>query len=181
MQLTGIYPFVVSVWNFFAPSTNVKLNVTFRHHYCYFGDDGTFTATPLKDKQGNLMDGFGRAIDAGMALAFPMYFGDEALEISIDSQNTPNGDYQLSAGATAECSLEVPHPSNPGNYIYPPPIAGSNCDPNPNPTPDESFPTYYKGGTWKIDSTKAGWNLTIKKIIIDPQSDDVSIGPGTPG
>ena len=33
----------------------------------------------------------------------------------------------------------------------------------------------------QLNPDNKGWKLTIKKFGPDPQSDDVTVGPGTPG
>lgn len=164
MNLAGFYPFTVSIWNFFAPNSGIKLNVTFtNHHKCYFDGNNDFKiehSTKNNDKC--------HIICAGKSLAFPLYFGDETLVLSIES-GTPPPDYQLTAGDTALCSLKVGE-----DFI--PPEEGSSGD-NKIITGKE----YWRGGTWTIDSTKTGWQLEIKKIIPDPQNEDVTVGTGTPG
>lgn len=160
MLFAGLYPFTVSVWNFFPPGSEVKLNVAFSYHICY-SDAANYDFRVINNKTNSPYK-----IDPGMSLAFPMYFGDETLVISILSGNIP-GNYLLTAGDTALClpdtALGVPQP---GSYRDKEIIG------------DE---TYYEGGTWAINQANKTWQLTIKKIIPDPQSDDVTVGPGTPG
>ncbi len=167
MQLVGNYPFIISVWNFFAPPSEdqkeIRFKVTFTQNRCYF--EGNLD---LKAENSPTVNQY--LIKPGISLAFPMYFGDETLFIELDpTGGTPDKPFQLSAGTTAE---------NFPNAILGVPVAGSYCDKRTTPKGD----TYYVGGSWAIDPiAKAGWQLTIRKFGPDPQSDDVTVGPGTPG
>ncbi|MGD2085455.1 MAG: hypothetical protein PVH61_04645 [Candidatus Aminicenantes bacterium] len=161
MNLAGFYPFTVSIWNFFSPNLEIKLKVTFHHHHCYFDENNDFKAEKIPKK-------IEYKIDSGKSLAFPMYFGDETLVLSIDSL-IPSSDYQLTAGDAALCSLEVGE-----NTISP--AEGSSGGTNVI-----NGKEYWRGGTWTISTKEEGWQLEIKKIIPDPQNEDVTVGPGTPG
>lgn len=182
-QFAGFYPFTVSVWNFFSPDTEVKLKITFNHHLCYFlgqGDGSNFELDHFKvENNPNPKDHY---IECGKALAFPMYFGDETMDITLyfenETDNEPLGiaptvPYLLSAGCTALCRVvnnaeQDITPYCPSNDVPPTPITinGKN---------------YYKGGTWAFAPNVNDWKMTIMKKVVDPQSDDVTIGPGTPG
>ncbi|MDQ1349929.1 MAG: hypothetical protein QG657_230 [Acidobacteriota bacterium] len=167
MLLVGNYPFIISVWNFFAPpdegQEEIRFKVTFTQNRCYYEENRDFKAeNKLTESQ--------YLIKPGISLAFPMYFGDEILLIELDPDGgNPDSPFHLSAGATAE---------NFPNTILGVPSEGSYFDKRISPKGEP----YYVGGTWTVDPIKkAGWQLTIKKFGPDPQSDDVTVGPGTPG
>lgn len=167
MLIVGNYPFIIGVWNFFAPSSDepeeIRFKVTFTQNRSYYEEN-----LDLKVEKSATVNEY--LIRPGLSLAFPMYFGDESLLIELDSTGgTPGSPFHLSAGAKAE---------NFPNAILGAPIDCSDFDKRTNPKGE----TYYVGGTWTVDPIKkAGWQLTIKKFGPDPQSDDVTVGPGTPG
>lgn len=160
MQLVGFYPFFVSVWNFFAPSTGVKVKVTFNYHKCYTDENSNFKAEYIQNKSTYI-------IEPGMSLAFPMYFGDETLDVELDTTGKiPQSDYLISTGESAE-SFQTGLGE---------PQEGSSCGHK-----TVKGETYWMGGTWQIGPTNSTWKIEIRKYITDPQSEDVTVGPGTPG
>jgi hypothetical protein len=167
MQLVGNYPFIISVWNFFAPpkegQKEIRFKVTFTQNRCFYEEN-----LDLKIEKNLTTNDY--LIKPGMSLSFPMYFGDESLVMELDSTGgTPGSTFHLSAGTTAE---NIP------NASLGEPLENSYLDKRTN-SKDQ---TYYVGGTWEVNPvTNAGWQLTIKKYGPDPQSDDVTLGPGTPG
>jgi len=166
MNFAGFYPFNVSVWNFFAPDSGIQLKVTFTHHKCYFDEKNDFKAEHIPIGPDGQPLGKDYMIEPGTSLAFPMYFGDETLILSIAPGHAPTSDYQLTAGDTAECyqtGLGDPEDGSSGGRKE---IKGK---------------TYWMGGTWAIAPGKTAWQMEIIKVIPDPQSDDVTVGPGTPG
>lgn len=166
MLLVGNYPFIITVWNFFAPpgvrQEEIRLKVTFTQNRCYYEENGDFKAEHNSTVSQYL-------IKPGISLAFPMYFGNETLVIELDSPGgIPGSPFKLSAGGKAQNIPQNLGEPEAGSYLF----KKKNLDGE----------TYYVGGTWKVDPTEnAGWKLTIKKFGPDPQSDDVTAGPGTPG
>jgi hypothetical protein len=192
-QFAGFYPFTVSVWNFFSPDTGIKLKVTFNHHQCYFlgqGDGSNFELDHFKVENNSTQKD--HYIEDGKTLAFPMYFGDETLDITLyfenETDNEPLGiaptvPYLLSAGCTALCRVYKINTDGTEGIAIPPYCQAGDDSPTPIKVNGKE---YYKGGTWAFDPNDPqkngnGWKLTIMKKVVDPQSDDVTIGPGTPG
>jgi len=174
MNLVGFYPFLVTVWNLFEPEhqskdrrNGIKLSVQHFYHPSYFQSSTSDWEKGFKIEHG--MTSKSSIIDPGSSLSFPMFYGDEYLILSLhigDHSRVPTSPYQLNAGGTAECcSLKkLGDPIRLPNRVSLPKHEGD----------------YWQGGTWVIEPGTS-WTMKIRKIIPDPQSDDVTVGPGTPG
>jgi hypothetical protein len=158
--MLGNYPFTTRISNYFAPGSGVLLKVTASRHQCYYDSNIDF-------KVENNLTVKEFSIEPGMTLAFPMYLGDETLAISIDNEGTyPTVNYYLSAGAKAK--------SIPNTQLGTPSCYFEQIEKNGE--------VFYAGATWTIEKgSSSQWQLTIKKYGPDPETDDVTLGPGTPG
>jgi hypothetical protein len=170
MSILGAYPLTVFVANIFNPASNTVINVKHYHHPTYY-DDKTKSYTVAKIQTGD--DAKSYSIHPGHTIGFPMYLGDEQLEIWLE--NSPTENYSVQVGAKAGCTLDDPD----GESIPPtvPTDLGEKKDENGNVV-------FYKGGTWTISPEQGKqeqWTLRIQKYTFDPESDNVVIGPGTPG
>ncbi len=172
MFLLGNYAFYTRVTNLFPPKSEIRLNVTFFQHRCYINENNDFIAEHIKtDDERNPLNGCIYTLEPGTSLSFPMYFGDESIIISLNSESSPNMNYFISAGAKAKSiPCETLGEPVPGSYLE---------------KVDNDNESFYVGGTWIIkpenqEKPKA-WTFTIQKYGPDPETDDVTIGPGTPG
>jgi len=103
-------------------------------------------------------------------LNFSMFFGDDYLELSIDPDHVPTSNYYISAGGKAK---SIPNESLGAPNLTLKKIEEKN-----------GGPVSYAGGLWNIDPSfnrNSTWQLTIKKYNPDPETTDVTVGPGTPG
>ncbi len=158
--MLGIYPFTTRISNLFAPNSGVLVKVTAGRHKCYYDNNNDF-------KVENNLTVKEYSIEPGMALAFSMYIADETLVISIDSHgDSPTCDYYLSTGVQAK-SIPNTQLGEPTEYID---------------KIEKNGEIFYIGAVWAIKKgTGNECQLTIKKFGIDPKTDDVTLGPGTPG
>ncbi|HLP60843.1 MAG TPA: hypothetical protein VK186_18525 [Candidatus Deferrimicrobium sp.] len=165
MLLMGNYPFIISVWNSFAPPKNppgVQFKVTFNQNRCYFEEN-----EDLKTEHALTVNTY--LVTPGSTLAFPMHFGNESLTIELAQRGgIPNSSFRLSVGCKAK--------NIPNNELGTP-IEDSFIKTGT----DSKGEIYYVGGSWEITPDNKNWKLTIKKFGPDPQTDDVTVGPGTPG
>ena len=160
MTLYGMYPFLVYVANTFKPDSDVIFKVKCHRFRSYYDPQTknfiieTSVTTPKE-----------HSIEAGDRLAFPLYFGDELLEISLDLEKgvLPTDDFLIAAGRKAKC--------------YPNDALG-------RPQEDTFLAIEkdksYGGGIWNVSKEETDWTLTIKKYGADPESDDVVIGSPPP-
>lgn len=171
MILLGTYPFLVYVANMFEPGSNVIFKVRCHRFLSYYDSESKnyITETCKITEKGelckqseHLMEHY---IKAGDRLAFPLYFGNEYLEISLDLENggTPPHNFQIVVGPKAKCY--------PNDELGPP-------EKNTYLTLEED--EAYGGGKWEIEKDETDWELTIKKYGADPETDDVVIGAGPP-
>ncbi|NIM18469.1 MAG: hypothetical protein GTO45_41345 [Candidatus Aminicenantes bacterium] len=150
MAQDGDYPFFVHVWNTFGADSSVILKVTF-HHY--------FNGVCNTSMQENTYD-----ICPGDMIAFPLYWANiengnyngEYLEIKLEG--TPGEDYNIQLGHKA-------------NYI----------------TDKLNWLSYFKfitggsnSGFYMISKAVTDWTITVQKLMHDPQTDNVSVGPDIP-
>ena len=155
--MTGNYPFTVRIFNLFNPDLKVDVEIKRKHLRIYIRS--------IKDDKGNTLHGYFKdtpdnipgdriyTIQGGDSLAFPMYYKEDSLEISL--KGTPNRKYCIMAGAKAKC------------YFSEDPGAPENA-------------TDQSGGTWTIDPAKNNWKLRIVKYDPDPEDDDIVIGEDPP-
>lgn len=181
MILSGNYPFLVYVTNIFKPDSPDSKNVIFKvicHRFlsyydsesknlitetCKIPKDKVFCQQPDSKPYKHLMDHY---IEAGDRIAFPLYFGDEYLEISLDLDmgGSPPHDYQIVVGPKAKCyPNDELGPPEKDTYL---PLEEDNA---------------YGGGKWEIKKDETDWKLTIKKYGPDPETEPVEIGEGPPG
>lgn len=167
MSVFGVYPFNVYVANIFEPGRNVRIKVTHYHHRGYYtGEEQNnmqFIIEPIQTEGGV------HTIPGGYRLGFPMLMGDEYLEISLDldTGNRPDHNYEITVGARARARVNRISTDEP---ILP---RVGTCM--------ELKKEYYSGGTWELNKDETDWKLTIRKYNPDPETDDVVIGPATPG
>lgn len=165
MALLGVYPFTAFVANTFPPDLGIKLQVYHFHHRFYY-DLSNQNGYILANIQSDIAHVQPLLITPGYKLGFPMYFGDETLEIRPEPTPIPIGDtrYFVIVGGKAEAKLldSTGHPVDP--------VSQSNYTDN----------GYWQGGVWESPDKK-GWKLMLRKHIFDPEEDNVLIGPDNPG
>jgi hypothetical protein len=174
MSLLGVYPFTVFVANNFRPDPDPKhsviVNVNHYHHLTYYDKaNKRYTIEDIDPESYPQL----YSIPCGYRLGFPMYFGDEYLEISLDLENgrAPGDIYNFAVGAKAGCLVT----DSKGQSIPPtkPTVLGLKDN-------EDGVVKYYKGGTWKIDPTNNPyankWKLKIMKYSFDPEEENVTIG-----
>ena len=185
MILSGNYPFLVYVSNIFEPDSKVIFKVIchrFLSYYdsesknfitetCEIPEDKFFCQQPDSKPYTHFME---HSVEAGDRIAFPLYFGDEYLEISLDLENggPPTHYFQIVVGPKAKCypNRELGKPKNwkerelPDDSYVPPEFLGP-----------------YSGGKWEIKKGETDWKLIIKKYGPDPETEPVEIGQSTPG
>lgn len=161
MSLLGVYPFKVYVANLFDPGLNVVFKVRHYHHRSYYtseGENKKFVIDPIKDRYVE------HTIPGGYRLGFMMNFGDEYLELSLDStQGIPGTEYYLPVGAKAKC-----YPNDSLGIPYKETALGTGVDDEGN--------AFYCGGIWKVDPSNTTWVLKIQKYTFDPEEENVAIG-----
>lgn len=164
MTLYGTYPFLVYVANTFAPDSDVIYKVKcyrFLFYYDYETKNTIIETSAATQKV--------HSIEAGDRLAFPLYFGGEYLEISMEG--TPGYDYQIVVGRKAKC-----YPDN----VLKAPLEGTYKDLLGENDRPKGTTGPYGGGIWNVSKDEKDWKLIIKKYGADPESDDVAIGPPPP-
>lgn len=171
MSILGAYPFSVFVTNIFGPDSKTVINVKHYHHPTYYDKETKSYKIENIPADHNKINEY--SVQNGHKIGFPMYLGDEHLEISLGG---PHPDfYSIQVGEKAGCLLYAPD----GSSIQPtiPTDAGAK-------TGDNGHLFYYKGGTWifpSIPGQPGKWTLKIMKFRFDPEDENVVIGPGTPG
>jgi hypothetical protein len=162
MRLLGVYPFKVYVANVFDPGLNVAIKIRHYHHPGYYTrkeEKKKFVIDPIKDDSP-----VEYTIPGGCSLGFNLNFGDEYLELSLDT--TPDSqlfEYYIPVGAKAKC-----YPNESLGIPYKETFFGKGVD-------DEGK-AFYRGGIWKVDPSNTDWVLTIQKYTFDPEEDNVAIG-----
>jgi hypothetical protein len=174
MFVMGNYPLTVRILNLFDPQLEVTLNIVRCHRRSYFrkiekGSEDSIGY--FKDAPENIPEPRTYTIQGGDSLAFPMYYCEDSLEISLSG--TPNRKYCIVAGAKAKCyPIEGLGAPNKGTSL------GSGTD--------DAKKVFYRGGTWIIDLNDSdcpnneNWILRIKKYGPDPEDDDIVIGEDPP-
>lgn len=167
MIISGNYPFTVRFLNSFDPALGISLQVARYQHKSYFKKKENSQDPILYVIEDLAREEELYTIEGGMSLAFPMYYGDDRLVLSIDG--TPPDKYKISAGGKAKIYrgglLENMEPEE-GTHL------GKEKD---------DYGDFYRGGTWNILPDPNGWTLEIRKYGPDPQDEDVTVGPATPG
>ena len=168
MSLLGFYPFTVYVANVFDPyQCNVLIKVTHHHHLGYFNREKgnkQFAIDPIQTKE--------YTIEGGYRLGFPMLMEDESLEIELDNPDEAYGKITkvtVTVGAKAKC-----YPTY--NETTIPPLSSSSLGEDQDP-----HGTYYRGGRWEMDQSKASWKMIIRKYGPDPEDENVTVGEESPG
>lgn len=150
MAQDGDYPFFVQVWNTFGAESSVILKVTF-HHY--------FNGVRNPPMNENTYD-----IRPGDMIAFPLYWANiengnykgEYLEIKLEG--TPGEDYNIQLGHKANYITDNLNRLHYSKFI----TGGSNS------------------GSYTISKEANDWQITVQKLMHDPQTDNVSVGPDIP-
>jgi hypothetical protein len=180
MAQNGDYPFSVYVWNRFTSSsvptgTSIPtVNVQFNHYPNGGPEDENRQEPPPGEKTYD--------INPGDMIAFPLYWGpvvnDNGVQTIVGENLVitypPNGEaapktpYYLVLGLKADYTL-VDSEGNPlsleGSKDYsliPSGLGGKNS------------------GIWTFTVPSFQWTLTVKKLIPDPETTNVSIGPDIP-
>ena len=183
MAQDGDYPFQVIVWNRFtsppvqAGTSIPTVNVQFNHYPNGGPEDENRQEPPPGAKTYD--------IDPGDMLGFPLYWGpivnDGGIETVVGEnlviKYPPDGDppesspmtpYYLCLGPKADYTLK----DSQGNDLS---TEGSD---------DYSFiPSGLGGhnsGIWTFTNATFQWTLTVKKLVPDPETTNVSIGPDIP-
>jgi len=188
MILFGTYPFLLHVANTFNPDSEATLNVTCHRFRSYYDDEKIIIETCKKcklkvlggsgGKEGRLV-GFCNqtkhlmeySIKPGDRIVFPLYFGDEYLEISFDPKegnlSTSTYPYTIFTGKKAKAIFTFDDLTVVPTY------------PKDDKILEDGF---YPGGGWVVKEKNKDsiWKLIIKKYGTDPETDDVVIGPPPP-
>lgn len=160
MAILGAYRFTVFIENLFDPGKeNVGGITVHRHHHRSFADDmGDIKVERRKSKRKY-------EVHQGDRIGFPMFFGDESLEVSV--HNPPETGYIFTTGLKAKCY--PPNGLKPDVQLLPELLSGS----------DENG-EWYAGCSWKLSKQQAGLTFVIMKYGPDPEDDDVTVGPNEP-
>ena len=155
MAQDGDYPFFVHVWNRFE--SDVTLIVTF-YHYPNSMDPGTPRSSPTNHNVYNILP--------GDSLAFPLFWGEiendsyigESLDIELTGN--PPDPYFIWLGEKAKYELKDLDFTL---YVS----SGNNRD--------------NKSGLYEMKANGDNdWQITVQKLMHDPQTDNVSVGPDIP-
>ena len=147
----GDYPLTVYVWNRFSLESNIDLQVYFNHY-------------PNGNKTGGqmLIPTEPYVIQPGDMIGFPLFWRDETLK--LDFEPPPNADipekYYIWGGPKANYTLKEDQQERPPDI--PCGTGGKNS------------------GVWTFNKTNSAWQLEIKKIVIDPETVNVSVGVDLP-
>jgi hypothetical protein len=189
MKIFGFYPFTVHVANTFDPALKVNLEVIHYQHCTYFkqleGIGGSVITQMTSPDGESTLSNCQIEIPGGHCIAFPMQYGNEKVEISLEDSLVINYSYTISVGVKAICRLCK---YDGGNDI----LDGEDgveftesCfeELEPFATELKKFGHgFHVGGTWKISTSfNNGWMLEIRKHNFDPEDVSVPIGTQTPG
>jgi hypothetical protein len=161
MAKDGDYPFFVNVWNRFEEGSNVKLEVVFYHYYN--GEN----PGPIENREPPEEPDHSYSISPGDMIAFPLYWAEtndsseyigEYLEITL--RNPPTEAYYVWLGPKADYNEDLSH--IPGVKKIPSGTGGKNS------------------GLYEVPANNNTWMITVRKLIHDPESDSVSVGPDIP-
>lgn len=165
MAQDGDYPFLVYVWNTFDKTINpdLTIDVTF-NHWSY----GKRPQLPPPEPDNTLTC----TINPGDMICFPLFWGPiyDENDLVVDGENIViSVDFN---------NKTVPDPY----YIY--------AGPKAVYTPDNSLTQYFdincvtggeNSGIYKIqDNNPNQWTLRVDKLVVDPETTSVSIGPDIP-
>lgn len=167
----GDYRFTVYVANIFDPQ--LKINIDVIHYHCrryhlHYGKKKGIT----EEKKTK----FKHKIRGGYRLGFPMFKGDEYLEISCDKQKTLND--ALEEGVTDNCIIKAGHRAK--VYLDPADIEKWEYTDMGHGKGEDDYGTFYNGGHFSPLKDNKNWKITIRKYDPDPASDNVTVGPDTP-
>lgn len=161
MAQDGDYPFFVNVWNRFENGSGVTLTVTFSHYYNGADPGGS----PPPGMNSNEYE-----IHPGDMIAFPLYWanmdesGDyhgEYLEITMSNPPTDTDHYYVLLGPKAN---------------YEPDVSQSIIGVKPIPSGTGGK----NSGIYEVPGNEGIGKITVKKMMHDPETDNVSIGPDIP-
>lgn len=160
MAILGAYRFTVFIENLFGPGKEDKGTITVhRHHHRSYADDSGDIKVEKKKTRREYK------VQQGDRIGFPMFFGDEALDISVD--NPPDNGYVFTVGIKAKCF--PPNNKEPDIQLLPELLHGTDGN-----------RVWYSGCSWKLSKEEAGLKFTIEKYGPDPEDDDVTVGPNEP-
>ncbi len=167
MALFGVYPFTLYITNMFGPDTGVSVELKVYSHRSYYDDESKrFVVEPVKPGE----DPVKYSIPYGGSLAVPMYFGDSYAQISL--RGLPKTTYYVASGGKAR--------NYPLNGLEKAEVTETVLGTGT----DDDAETFYLGGVWEIDPSNTdtdNWKLQVKKYSMDPEDDNVVIGPINPG
>ena len=176
MAKDGDYPFIVIVWNRFTSPTDTTINVQFNHF------PNGVPPGDIKEwlkKRTDPPAGKTYSIKPGDMLGFPLYWGPE---IDDNYEETSSGETLLITYNPKE--KDAPN----SYYVY----LGSKAkyefvDDSGKPRTPGEIGTHIKGGiegtnsgVWIIRNKGERSNIKVKKLVPDPETTNVSIGPDIP-
>jgi hypothetical protein len=161
MSLLGNYPLTVFVANHFNPNSEITIIVNHYHHLTYYDQENN--SYTIKNP-GSSPQSY--SIQGGCRLGFPMYFGDELLEITLTG--TPPSPYYIRCGAKSGC-LGEDDLTDTSKAEFIPTEFGDKED-------VDGSVIYHRGGTWKLLKPSTNWKLKIQKYGFDPEEENVTIG-----
>ncbi len=178
MAQDGDYPFIVIVWNRFTSSSNPTITVKF-NHFPNGSPSGNIKKW-LKERTDPIAAKEAYEIKPGDMIGFPLYWGPE---LDDNFEETSGGEtLVITYNPEKKTAPETPC------YLY----LGSKAkyefvDDSGKQLTSGEIGTYIKGG---IESTNSGvWiignkgkklNIKVKKLVPDPETTNVSIGPDIP-
>jgi hypothetical protein len=177
MAKDGDYPFIVIVWNRFTSSSDPTINVQFNHFP---------NGSPQRDikkwlkKRTSPTTGATYSIKPGDMLGFPLYWGPE-LDDNFE---------EISSGETLAITYNPEEKTAPETpcYLY----LGSKAkyefvDDSGKQLTSGEIGTYIQGGiegtnsgVWIIGNKGKKLIIKVKKLVVDPETTNVSIGPDIP-
>ena len=180
MAQNGDYPFSVIVWNRFTSPSDPIVEVTFNHFPNGVPENLEVWAT----KKTSTPDGNTYSIKPGDMIGFPLYWGPEIddggnetfegetliITYNPEGKNAPTPNYYVYLGSKAK-------------YEF---VDDSGVQLTSEQMQKYNY-TYIKGGiegtnsgVWIIGKTGKKLNIKLKKLVPDPETTNVSIGPDIP-
>lgn len=159
MAQDGDYPLMVYVWNRFDKASNIVLDVTFNH---WFNGNRSQGTANVPDNS-NIY-----SIQPGDVVGFPLYWSDESLTMTFDPAASAgiSSEYYIWLGP--KCNYDLTDQN------------GHSLIGNPDCRYIQSGLGGSNSGLCKILNSELNWRLTVGKLIPDPETDHVSVGPDIP-
>jgi hypothetical protein len=181
MAQDGDYPFIVIVWNRFTSPSDPTVNVQFNHF------PNAVPAENIKDWLNNRTDplpGDTYSIKPGDRLGFPLYWGPELDDGGNETSVGENLVITLVPAPGGETAPETPY------YLWLGPLASYTLKDRRGELLSTGGGSGYtcikhsiggqSSGIWTITDPSLQWTLTVKKLVPDPETTNVSIGPDIP-